>query len=404
MIPRQAVVLCGGYGTRLGPLTARRPKPLLEVGGVPFLSILIGELARQGVRKVLLLAAFEADQIEAFAMEERDRRPRPIDIEVLREDVPAGTGGALRQAKAALDPQFVMLNGDSWFDVLIADVAQALKDNPGALGALALRRVDDGGRYGAVHLEGSRVTKFEERGEGAGPALINGGVYVFERDIVERLPLNGSLERETLPQLARDGRLAGVQKDGFFIDIGVPDDFAKAQTEVPAQRRRPALIFDRDGVINRDHGHVGSIDRLEWMPGAAEAVRLVNEAGWFAFIATNQAGIGKGYYSEADYMTLQDHMHNVLGDSGAHIDEEVYCATHPEAVVSELKMESNRRKPGPGMLLELRDRWPVDWESSVMIGDKATDMEAAKAAGIAGVLFDGGDLVSMVRRVLDGAR
>lgn len=398
MIPRQAVILCGGYGTRLGPLTASTPKPLLPVTGQPFLEILIEELARQGVREFILLAAFEADKIKAFAKTALKRLDLPISIEVEVEDTPAGTGGALRQAREQLAPRFLLLNGDSWFDILVADIAMAELRERDAVGALALRRVWDGGRYGVVDVSGETVTGFRERGDPKAPALINGGVYCFKKEVVDSLSTTGSLERDGLPKLAADGRLIGVEKEGFFLDIGVPEAFEAAQTMVPQQRRRPAVIFDRDGVLNIDHGHVGQIDRFDWTPQAVAAIRAVNEAGWLAFIATNQAGIGKGFYTEEDYFLLREHMRRDLALQGAHIDDERYCPTHPEAVLREFKMVSDRRKPGPGMLKELRERWSLDWDRSVMIGDKATDMEAADAAGVSSLHFKGGDLSAVVKR------
>ncbi|OLS53053.1 HAD-IIIA family hydrolase [Rhodovulum sulfidophilum] len=403
-LPRQAAILCGGLGTRLGPLTAQCPKPLLPVGDMPFLSVLIAELARQGIERVLLLAAFEADRIEDFARDLPGRLPRPVGIEVAREARPAGTSGALWQARDRLEDRFLMLNGDSWFDILLADLAAAQAARPGLLGALALRRVPEADRYGTVRLEDGLLRAFEPRGAGrgakTGPALINGGVYCFSRGIVEHLVEDGSLEAEVLPRLAADGRLAGIERAGFFLDIGVPGDFEAAQSLVPAQRRRPAIVFDRDGVLNLDHGHVGHPDRLDWTEGAIAAVRRVNEAGWYAFVATNQAGIAKGYYSEADYLALRAQMYRDLAAAGAHIDDERHCPTHPDGTVPALAVSSDRRKPGPGMLLELKARWPVDWSRSAMIGDKDSDMRAAAAAGLDGILFTGGNLDLLVEQVL----
>ncbi|WP_373355957.1 HAD-IIIA family hydrolase [Pseudoroseicyclus sp. CXY001] len=394
-IPAQALVLCGGMGSRLGALTRDCPKPLLPVAGTPFLELLIDELVRQGARDILLLAANLADQVEAFA-EGCNRRlaagtadPEPPRIRVAREAAPRGTSGALWQARELLEERFLLLNGDSWFDILLADLSRLQAEEEGCLGALALRQVPDGGRFGAVRLAGRRLAGFAERGTPGAPALINGGVYVFTRGIADHLVPEGSLEEDVLPGLAAAGRLAGRAFEGGFIDIGIPEDYARAQEVIPARRRRRAIVFDRDGVLNVDHGHVGTVDRFEWMPGAREALRAVNEAGWFAFVATNQAGIGRGLYSEGDYLALRHHMNAELAELGAHIDDERYCPTHPDAVVAELKGPSPRRKPAPGMLLELRDRWPVDWAASTMIGDRETDMQAARAAGLAGRLFPG---------------
>ena len=240
---RQAVILCGGLGSRLGALTRSTPKPLLPVAGRPFLSILIDELATQGVRDFLLLAAFENAQILQFADQVRNSLPT-LEIQVSIEPDRAGTGGALWHGRDQLHEQFYLLNGDSWFDAPIHDLGQCLKNSPDILGALSLRSVADRSRYGAIALNGSRVREFGGRAGQVGPGLINTGVYMFRREIIEHLPQNGSLEQDVLPILARAGRLGGVEHDAYFIDIGVPDDFERAQTEIFTQRRKPTLLID----------------------------------------------------------------------------------------------------------------------------------------------------------------
>ena len=400
MIPQQAVILCGGYGTRLGSLTANTPKPLLMVGDTPFLRILIEELVRQDIKEILLLAAFEAEQIEEFAKSLRGQLAKPVDLKVIREEKPAGTAGALAQAASEIANRFFLLNGDSWFDILIADVARIEQQDSHALGGLALRKVQNGERYGTVKLTGEHIVDFCERGQNSGPALINGGVYCFNKAILDHLPYEGSLEADVLPGLAREGKLVGVERTGFFLDIGIPTDYEMAQDLVPQRRCRPAVIFDRDGVLNKDLGHVGTKDRLEWIEGAREAIRLVNEAGWFAFVATNQAGIAKGYYSLEDYYALRAYMHNAISEKGGHIDAEKFCPMHPDGIIAEYRGQSNRRKPNPGMLLELKDEWPIDWERSFMIGDKKTDIQAASSAGLSGILVEDGNTLKTVKDLL----
>ncbi len=395
IFPRQAAILCGGLGTRLGALTAATPKPLLHVAGRPFLEILIEEIARQGVRHVILLAGFEAGAIHDFARGLAQRLELDFSVEVAVEPHRAGTGGALFHARERLDEHFFLLNGDSWFDVLLADVAGALGDK--TIGALALRRLTDTDRYGVVEVEGPAITGFLPARPGTGPGQTNAGVYAFRRALLERLSPDCSLENDILPGLAEEGRLSGVEACGYFLDIGIPSDFERAQTEVPAHRRKGAVFFDRDGVLNVDHGHVGSIDRFEWMPGAREAIARVNRTGRYAFIVTNQAGIGKGKYTEADYRAVRAHMASELARAGAHIDDERFCPDHPDAVIAAHRRTSDWRKPGPGMLRDLMRRWPIDPGRSFMIGDKPSDMEAAKAAGIARHLFTGGNLDVFIR-------
>lgn len=389
----QCVILCGGLGSRLGELTRTTPKPLLPIGERPFLDILLAEMGRQGFRKVLLLAAFESQQIRDFARTSPAAAQFGLTVSVAVEPDRAGTGGALWHAGDLLDDEFLLFNGDSWFDVLLADVAGLLQSNPGAIGALTLRAVPDASRYGTVELDGSRVSRFATRPDRAGPALVNGGVYAFRKSLIARLQPSCSLENDVLPQLAIEGLLQGREASGFFLDIGVPDSYAEAQTVIPAQLRRPALFLDRDGVLNHDMGHVGTPERFEWIEGARETVRLANEAGYYVFLVTNQAGIARGFYTEDDYHVLYRHIAAQLLEAGAHLDDMRYSPYHPEAVVEQYRRMTDWRKPGSGMLLDLIEHWSIDLGRSFMIGDNQTDMTAAAGAHIRGYLFGGGNLL-----------
>jgi D-glycero-D-manno-heptose 1,7-bisphosphate phosphatase len=156
---------------------------------------------------------------------------------------------------------------------------------------------------------------------------------------------------------------------------------------------RPTLFLDRDGVLNVDHGYVHRWEDFDWIPGAREAVRRFNAAGWLVIVITNQSGIGRGYYSEDEMHALHARMQDALAEAGARIDAFYYCPQHPEAADEAYRHpDPPDRKPNPGMLLRALSEWPVDRDRAVMIGDKPADIEAALRAGIKGLLFEGGDL------------
>jgi D-glycero-D-manno-heptose 1,7-bisphosphate phosphatase len=154
-----------------------------------------------------------------------------------------------------------------------------------------------------------------------------------------------------------------------------------------------AVIFDRDGVLNKDVGYAHRPDQIEWVEGAIAAVKAVNDAGLFAFVATNQSGVARGYYTEADVEALHAWMNAELAKHGARIDAFAYCPHHAEATVDGYRRDCDFRKPGPGMILSLLRRFPIDPARAVMIGDNASDMAAAEAAGIVGVRFGGGSVL-----------
>ncbi len=399
LVPRQCAVLVGGLGTRLGALTAETPKPLLNCAGRPFLAWVLRELCRFGIEDIVLLAGYKSDRVDTFCVDLREVLPKKVRIRVSVEPEPAGTGGAVRYAAALLENSFILINGDSWFDTnLVRFLAAAARAHEPTLGGMLLCPVQNSARYGSIALRGNRVAAFREKQQAGGPGLINAGIYVFDKRVLEFIGENCSLERDVLSVLAERGLLFGHEASGYFIDIGIPADYARAQTELPARVLRPAVFFDRDGVLNEDHGHVGSIDRFDWIVGAKEAVRRVNESGRHAFIVTNQAGVAKGEYTEADVAELHHFMQEEMRAEGMFIDDIRYCPYHPEGTVAAYRSASEWRKPRPGMLFDLMEKWQVQRKDSIFIGDKDTDMQAAEAAGVDGLLFEGGNLCLEIER------
>ena len=156
---------------------------------------------------------------------------------------------------------------------------------------------------------------------------------------------------------------------------------------------RPGVIFDRDGVLIVDHGYVGEVERLEWMPGARRAIRRLNDAGVAVAVASNQSGVARGFYDLAAVEAVHAAMAADLAALGARIDAMEICPFLPDAAVAAFAHPDHPdRKPNPGMMLRLIARLGLDPARTVVIGDRASDLEAARRAGLAGLLFPGGDL------------
>lgn len=398
---RQAVILVGGRGTRLGRLAQQTPKPLMPVAGDKrFLDYLIENIARQGFSDILLLAGHLAGAVQQrYAGAEI----RGAKVRVIVEPEPAGTAGALRQAANELDDIFLMTNGDTFFDTNCL----ALMLAPGDTCVMALRRVPDGARFGRVEVHGSRVIAFHEKDAAfRGEALISAGLYAMRKDVLSLITQTPcSIETEVFPKLAAAGVLKGVESDGYFIDIGLPETLDEARETLPRQARRGAVLFDRDGTLIRDDGYTHKPEALEWLPGAVEAIRRVNDAGRLAIVVTNQAGVARGYYDQSAVDRFHAHMQAELRAQGAHIDAFYSCPFHEAGIVREFAYANHPdRKPNPGMLRRAMVEWDISPELTFLVGDADSDVAAAAALGLEGAKAAPDNLLGMVEKKLQALK
>jgi mannose-1-phosphate guanylyltransferase len=237
----QALVLAGGEGTRLRPLTLTTPKPVLPLAGRPFLTFMLDWLHRHDVDEAILSLGFLSDAVhEVLGDIQSGMRLRYV-----HEDEPLGTAGPVRLAadEGILADRFLVLNGDVLTDMdLTAEIAE--HERTGAAGTLALVAVDDVASYGVVPTDGDgRVLEFREKAPGPAPTnRINAGAYVLERSVVDLIPAGRavSFEREVFPQLVGNG-LYGWAADGYWIDIGTPERYLEATWDLLAGRVESTL-------------------------------------------------------------------------------------------------------------------------------------------------------------------
>ena len=174
-------------------------------------------------------------------------------------------------------------------------------------------------------------------------------------------------------------------------------------SDFPTGLRR-AVFFDRDGVLNVDKGYVYKIEDFVWRDTAVEAIRLLNQRGVLAFVATNQSGVARGFYGEDDVRRLHAHIQGELALNGARIDDFRYCPHHPDAIIEAYRSDCACRKPRDGMIRDLLEQWRVDPGASILFGDKPSDVEAGAAAAVPSRLVDGSrPLIDLVREYLSDA-
>ena len=383
----EAVILAGGLGTRLRSVVSEVPKCMAPVDGKPFLQYMLEWLSRFDVSHVVLSVGYLREVIFAFI----DSREWPFEISYAVEEEPLGTGGGIRLALTKCrEDRVIVLNGDTFFNVDLKALTFA------APVTLALKPMRDFDRYGAVDLDGGLVTGFHEK-TACTEGLINGGVYALVRSRLDLAfyPGRFSFEKDLLEPLAAARLVAGQVQEGYFIDIGIPEDYTRAQRELPEIRAvlkasdavlavgADTLLLDRDGVINRwlPGDYVDSWEKFSFLPGILESLR--EWAGHFRriFLVTNQRGVGKGRMTQEQLETVHAWMRSEIAAAGGRIDGIYLCTA-----VSE---DDPLRKPNRGMFDEILAAYPdVRPERTVMLGDSRYDREFAANCGIGFVLME----------------
>ena len=228
----EAIVLAGGFGTRLQSVVSDVPKPMAPVAGRPFLCYLLDSLLRQGYTRAVLATGYLHEKVESYFGTDY----HGLALAYARETEPLGTGGAMVNALQHCRSESVtVLNGDTLLLADLRDFQQFYLQQRTPL-AVVLRTVEDAGRYGAVDIDADgRITSFHEKDPQHGAGLINGGIYQISRSLLDAYAVGEpfSFEREVLQRRYRDEAFYGYRTEGYFIDIGVPDDYRRAQSELP---------------------------------------------------------------------------------------------------------------------------------------------------------------------------
>ena len=372
---REAVILAGGFGTRLSHVVSNVPKPMAPVYGKPFLCYVIDRLVDAGVQRIVLATGYKHECIEAYF----GSQYREAEIVYSHEDTPLFTGGAIRQAAAHLkSDDFVVLNGDTLFDINLQQLYDFHISRQAHL-SVALRRVEDTSRYGSVTCHDERIVAFHEKTDSTGAGDINGGIYILNKNWLLSHTQAGkfSFEKELMQPFAGQEGFYGLSFNNYFIDIGIPEDYFRAQREFGQIFPQDEFLFlDRDGVLNRQivGDYVRNWSMWEWLPGVLETMPVLAKRYKRIFLVSNQQGVGKGLMTADDLEDIHRNMMAEIQAAGGRIDR-IYTCTELEST------HSPNRKPETGMALQAQKDFPeVDFHRSLMAGDTITDMLFAQKA------------------------
>ena len=378
----EAIILAGGVGTRLREAVPDLPKSMAPVAGRPFLSYVIDYLRLQGIEHIIFALGYRHEVIQAYL----EKFYPSLSYTCVVEEEPLGTGGAIQLAlRQARSSTVAVTNGDTLFRVTLRAI-EKVHHGKKAVCTMALKPMRDFERYGAVTTnEAGEVTSFREK-QFYKEGLINGGFYLVDRNLFlgHSFPAKFSMEKDFLEKEIGKGKIFGSIQDGYFIDIGIPEDFDKAQQDL--RKATPqleqvdkswSLFLDRDGVINNERvgNYVLNWNEFHFSPGALEAFSILGKRFGHIFIVSNQRGIEKGLMNESDLLDIHDRMLQAITKAGTRVAKIYYCTAKDDRCF--------HRKPNPGMAVQAFSEFPgVDPQKSIMVGNKPSDMRFGRSAGM----------------------
>ena len=376
MLINQAVILCGGKGLRLKALTKKIPKPLLKINKKPFIEYLIKNLSRQGINKVILLCGYKS---EKFFIKYHNKNIFNSKITCIREPSILDTGGAVINAYKKLDKIFYLLNGDTYFDINLNEMACNFnfRKYDGIISILKLRNDKQKKRYAKIEIKEKIVSSI---GSEIKSNLINGGIYIFKKKIFNKKKIRVSLEKSILIDLIKKKKIQVFENKNDqmkFIDIGLPEDFKRSTFFLKKNLKKPAIFFDRDGTINKDLKYVYQKEKIIWNKTAFNAIKKLNQ-NCYVFIITNQSGIGRGFYTEKHVFKLHDWMNDQFRKKGAHIDDFFYAPYFRFSKKIKYRKNKSLRKPNSGMVANCKKKWSINEKKSFIIGDSDVDIDLAR--------------------------
>ena len=375
----QAVIYVGGLGSRIKKFTRKVPKPLIKINQKPFLEYILKNLSRHGFSEVILLCYYKS---KIFFKKYNNKNIYNLKIKCIKEKTPLGTGGALLNAKKYLKENFLLCNGDTYFDINLNDLCLNYTKFKKII-YVAIKKIKKNNRYAAFDLNKNRIISLDAKKKKY--SLINSGNYVVSKKILKYLKKNCSLENDIFEKLIKKKQIFGKvynKPSNAFIDIGIYNDLNKSPKFIKKVTYKRALFLDRDGVINKDTGYVHKKKNFIWRKNIFRFIKKYNDKNYYVFVVSNQSGIGREYYKEADLFKLNFWINQQLRRRGANIDEFFFAPFFKNSRLKKYRKGKKFRKPNTGMIEIAKKKWDINMKNSTLIGDQKIDKLTAINAGI----------------------
>jgi D,D-heptose 1,7-bisphosphate phosphatase len=398
----KALLLAGGLGTRLRPLTDRVPKCLVEVLDRPLLAFWVDRLAEAGITEARVNTHALAEQVRDFISSVNSEGR--LNLVESYEPVLLGSAGtvAANADLAEMAEEIVVVYADNLSDVDLRPLLDFHRSHDDPF-TMLLFHAPDPRACGIAQLDAAgRVVSFVEKPSEPATDLANAGLYVIDASAYREIAALEAFDLafDVLPRFL--GRMRGWVWGGYHLDIGTHQALEQAQSDaacifsarnhVQGSRTRPAVFLDRDGTLIEHVHYLSDPADVRILPGAAEALTRLRRAGFASVLVTNQSAIGRGMITEARLREIHIEMNRQLAERGAALDAVYYC---PDAPTGDdlTKIENPRRKPGPGMLLQAASELDLNLADSWMVGDLISDVLAGTNAGCRSILVASGQTV-----------
>ena len=386
------VILAGGKGKRIQHLNKNKPKPMVKIKNKVFLDLLINHYSKFNFEKIFILVGYKSKIIK----EKFDGKFRNfVNIECIQENTPLDTGGALSQIKNKIKKEFILINGDTFFDINNIEKFKKLNSNS-SVGCLSLTKTKKSKniKFNNLILDKKGYVKKVDKSP-----YINAGVYYFKKEIFSFIKKKKiSLENEVLPKLIKLRKIKGKYFNNFFLDIGTPENLKYAKKILPKKIEKPAIFFDRDGVINHDKGYTYKFSKFKFRKNVINALKYLIKKKIYIFLVTNQGGIAKNKFSIEDFFKLHKKIKIKLLKKNIFIHDIEFCPHHPDGIIKKFKINCKCRKPSNMMIKSIEERWFYKKKKSYFIGDKIIDKIAAKKSNLK-FQFVEDDILKQIKKI-----